>query len=149
MDELGPLRALHVGGAVLLLGNVVVTGFWATFLYRARGQVPFRPVARAIMWTDLVFTLAGGIALTVSGILLAMRQGMRVAETPWLLKGIVALGLSTLLWVAILLPDQIRLERLAPGDDAGLRRLFLRWSLVGWTATAILFYGLWVMVTKG
>ncbi len=149
MDELGPLRALHVGGAVLLLGNVAVTGFWATYLYRSRGQVPFRPVARAIMWSDLVFTLAGGIALTVSGILLAMRQGLRVAETPWLLKGILALGLSTLLWLVVLLPDQIRLERLAPGDDVGLRRLFLRWSAVGWIATAVLFYGLWVMVTKG
>ena len=149
MDELGPLRALHVGGAVLLLGNVVVTGFWATYLYRARGRVPFRPVARAIMWTDLAFTLCGGIALTVSGILLAIRQGLSVAGTPWLLKGIVALGLSTLLWLVLLLPDQIRLERVAPGDDVTLRRLFIRWSVVGWTATALLFYGLWAMVTKG
>ena len=108
MDELALLRILHVTGAVLLLGNVTVTGFWATYLYRARVQVPFRPVARAILWTDLVFTALGGVMLTVSGILLAMRQGYRVAETPWLLKGIVALALSTLLWLVVLLPDQDR-----------------------------------------
>lgn len=149
MDELGLLRALHVTGAVLLLGNVTVTGFWATYLYRARAHVPFRPVARAIMWTDLVFTVSGGIALTVSGILLAMRHGYRVMETPWLLKGIIALGVSTVLWLAVLLPDQIRLERLSPGDDRMRRRIFLRWSLVGWSATIVLFYGLWMMVAKG
>ena len=149
VDELALLRILHVTGAVLLLGNVTVTGFWATYLYRARVQVPFRPVARAILWTDLVFTALGGVVLTVSGILLAMRQGYRVAETPWLLQGIVALAVSTLLWLVVLLPDQMRLERLEPGNEPELRRLFLRWSVVGWTATAALFYGLWVMVGKG
>jgi uncharacterized membrane protein len=149
MDDLALLRILHVTGAVLLLGNVTVTGFWATYLFRARVQVPFRPVARAILWTDLIFTALGGVVLTVSGILLAMRQGYRVAETPWLLQGIVALAVSTLLWLLVLLPDQMRLERLEPGNDAQLRRLFLRWSVVGWTATGALFYGLWVMVGKG
>lgn len=149
MGELPALRALHVIGAVLLVGNVTITGFWATYLYRARQRVPFRPVARGIMWTDLVFTLAGGTLLTVSGILLILRQGYRIGETPWLLKGIVALAVSTLLWLVVLLPIQLRLERLAPDDDRGLRRLFLRWSLVGWSATLILFYGLWAMVTKG
>ena len=148
MDELALLRILHVTGAVLLIGNVTVTGFWATYLYRARTQVPFRPVARAILWTDLVFTSLGGVMLTVSGILLAMRQGYRVMETPWLLRGIVALALATLLWLAVLLPDQMRLERLQPGDDGALRRLFLRWSVVGWTATLLLFYGLWVMAGR-
>ena len=149
MGELGVLRALHVAGAVLLLGNVTITGFWATYLYRSRAQVPFRPVARAIMWTDLVFTVAGGIVLTVSGILLTMRQGYNVMDTPWLLKGVLALGVSTILWLVVLLPDQIRLERLGNGDDRTLRRIFVRWSLVGWIATLVLFYGLWTMVTKG
>ncbi|MBA3520878.1 MAG: DUF2269 family protein [Gemmatimonadales bacterium] len=148
MDSLPLLRTLHIAGAVLLLGNVAVTGFWATFLYRARSTVPFQPVARAIMWADLIFTLAGGVLLTVSGILLTMRQGYQVWETAWLLKGIVALGVSTLLWLVVLLPDQWRLERLTCGDDAALRRIFLRWSVVGWGATLVLFYGLWAMVGK-
>jgi hypothetical protein len=34
-----------------------------------------------------------------------------------------------------------------PSDDRGLRRVFTRWSVVGWTATGVLFYGLWAMVT--
>jgi uncharacterized membrane protein len=142
------LRVIHVASAVVLLGNVTVTGFWAAYLYRSRKQVPFRPVARAILWTDLVFTLGGGATLAVSGALLVRARGYPIADTPWLRQGIGALILSTALWLVFLLPDQWRLERIDPADEAGLRRLFKRWSLVGWTAAAILFYGLWTMVSK-
>jgi uncharacterized membrane protein len=148
MDKVAVVRGLHVTAAVLLLGNVVVTGFWAAFLYRVRSTVPFRPVARAILWADVLFTLFGGTLLTVSGILLVMWQGYQVSDSPWIQKGIGALGLSTLAWLVVLLPDQWRLERLGAADDARLRRTFLRWSIVGWASTALLFYGLWAMVNR-
>ncbi|HZE74230.1 MAG TPA: DUF2269 family protein [Gemmatimonadales bacterium] len=148
MDEVPLLRVVHVAGAVLLLGNVTITGFWAAFLYRSRKVVPFRLVARAILWTDLVFTLVGGMMLVISGILLMRARGYPLATTSWLQQGTVALVLSSGLWLGVLLPDQWRLERIDPGDDAALRHVFLRWSVVGWTATAILFYGLWAMVSK-
>jgi uncharacterized membrane protein len=148
MDEIAILRVLHVAGAVLLLGNVTVTGVWAAYLYRARNRVPFQPVARAILWTDLIFTVGGGTLLTVSGILLALRRGYAVAGTPWLLRGIAALGTATVLWLVVLLPEQLRMER-AVDDDAALRRAFRRWSVVGWAATAVLYYGLWAMAGRG
>jgi uncharacterized membrane protein len=148
MVEVPLLRVVHVAGAVLLLGNVKITGFWAAFLYRSRKVVPFRLVARAILWTDLVFTLVGGMMLVISGILLMRARGYPLATTSWLQQGTVALVLSSGLWLGVLLPDQWRLERIDPGDDAALRNVFLRWSVVGWTATAILFYGLWAMVSK-
>jgi uncharacterized membrane protein len=148
VDRLTLLRCLHVTGAVLLLGNVTVTGFWATYLYRAGPGLPFRPIARAILWADLVFTLLGGSMLTASGILLALHHGYPIRGTPWLLHGIAALTLSTLLWLVVLLPDQWRLERVAPDDHPTRRRLFLRWSVVGWAATLLLFYGLWSMVAR-
>jgi uncharacterized membrane protein len=149
MDEIALLRVLHVAGAVLLLGNVTVTGVWAAYLYRVRDRVPFRPVARAILWTDLIFTVGGGTLLTVSGILLALRRGYAVSGTPWLAKGIGALALATLLWLVFLLPDQRRMERAGSGDDETLRRAFHRWSAVGWAATAVLYYGLWAMAGRG
>jgi uncharacterized membrane protein len=148
MDDIGLFRLLHVAGAVLLLGNVTVTGFWAAFLYRRRSAVPFRPVARAILRSDLAFTLTGGVLLTVSGILLIRARGYVIGQTPWLVQGIGALAASTLIWLLVLLPDQWRLERIDPSDDAALRRVFRRWTTVGWTATAVLFYGLWAMVTR-
>jgi len=141
-------RALHILGAVLLVGNVIVTGFWAAFLYAQRSGVPFRPVARAILWTDLLFTIGGASLLTFTGIQLIVARGYPFWETPWLVKGVGSLALATLLWLAVLVPDQFRLERLAADDVAGLRRVFLRWSVVGWLSTALLVNALWVMVRK-
>lgn len=149
MDDVHLLRALHVAGAVLLLGNVTVTGVWAAYLYRARDRVPFHPVARAILWTDLIFTVGGGTLLTVSGILLALRRGYPVTGTSWLLRGIVALSVATVLWMVVLLPAQLRMERAGRGDGSGLASAFRRWSVVGWIATGLLYYGLWAMAGRG
>ncbi|HEU4648698.1 MAG TPA: DUF2269 family protein [Gemmatimonadales bacterium] len=148
MDEIAWLRVLHVAGAVLLLGNVTVTGAWAMLLYRRRKLVPFRSVARAILVTDLIFTVGGGTLLVVSGILLVRARGYPWLETPWLRRGILMLVLSTLCWLGVLLPDQFRMERIDPADDPRLRRTFLRWAVVGWAATAFLYIALWAMVTR-
>jgi uncharacterized membrane protein len=148
MVDVSSWRALHVLGAVLLVGNVTVTGFWAAFLYMQRTALPFRPVARAILWTDLLFTAGGAALLTFSGIQLILARGYPFWGTPWLVRGVGSLVLSTLLWLVVLIPDQFRLERMHADDRAGLRRVFLRWSVVGWTSTALLFYGLWAMVKK-
>lgn len=149
MDDVAVLRVLHVAGAVLLLGNVTVSGVWAAYLYRTRDRVPFQPVARAILWTDLIFTIGGGTLLTVSGILLVLRRGYPVAGTPWLMRGILALGAATALWLVVLLPAQLRMERAGAGDPEALGRAFRRWSVVGWVATALLYYGLWAMAGRG
>jgi uncharacterized membrane protein len=148
MVDLSTWRALHVLGAVLLVGNVTVTGFWAAFLYAQRASVSFRPVARAILWTDLLFTTGGSALLTFSGIQLVLGRGLPFWGTPWLVKGVASLALATTLWLVVLIPDQFRLERMTAGEPERLRRVFLRWSVVGWTATAILLHGLWVMVRK-
>jgi uncharacterized membrane protein len=147
MADYGLLKALHVTGAVLLVGNVTVTGIWALLMYQARADVPFRPVARAILWTDLL-TVGGGALLTITGILMIRHQRLPWLETPWLLKGIGCLAASTLLWLVMLLPDQVRMERLEPGESGRLQALFRRWSLVGWTATILLYLSIWYMVTK-
>ena len=147
MADAGILRFLHVLGAVLLLGNVVVTGLWAMLLWRARPALPFRRAARVIMWADLCFTVVGGSLLTVSGIFLIQARGYPWRELPWIQHGIVALGLATLIWLGILLPDQLRLERWTE-DDPRYGRAFWRWTIIGWIDTLLLCYGLWAMVTK-
>jgi len=148
MVEYTTWKAFHVTGAILLLGNVTVTGVWSAYLYRhwRAGTIPFQPVARAILWTDLVFTVAGGALLTFTGIQLGLASEFSFLETGWLLRGILALGLSTFIWLIVLLPDQFRLERAT--EAALIRRLFLRWSLFGWLSTLLLYYGLWSMVRR-
>jgi uncharacterized membrane protein len=142
------LKALHITAAVLMVGNVTVTGVWAAFYYRWRKDVDFRLAGRAILWTDLFFTFLGGAALTISGILLARRAGMPILETPWIRRSALLLAISTLLWLAILLPDQWRMERLDDTRDEFRRAVFTRWSVVGWGSTVLLFVALWSMVIK-
>ena len=148
VNPLLALKAVHVAGAVLLLGNVTVTGFWAAWLYRARDAMQFARTARTIMLADWIFTVVGGTVLTFTGIQLALREGLDVMHTPWIRHGIGALAAATVLWLVLLLPDQRRMERLGPEDGERLRRVFLRWRVVGWASTLALFYGLWAMVTR-
>lgn len=142
------LKSLHIVAAVLMVGNVTVTGVWATFYFRWRKDADFRLAARAILWTDLIFTFLGGAALTITGILMARQAGMPILDTPWIRRSALLLAVSTLLWLTILLPDQWRMERLDPSRDEFLKAVFTRWSVVGWGSTVLLFVAMWSMVLK-
>jgi len=148
MDNYQLWKTLHVTSAVLIVGNVTVTGVWAWFLYRQRREVGFRAIARGIILTDIIFTLVGGAGLTITGILMVRAQQLSIMDTPWLRRGVLTLAISTVVWVVSLLPDQLRMERLDQSDDRGMRRLFTRWSVLGWASTVLLFVGLWSMVMK-
>ena len=148
MDNYQLWKTLHVTSAVLIVGNVTVTGVWAWFLYRQRREVGFRAIARGIMLTDIIFTLVGGAGLTITGLIMVRAQQLSIMDTPWLRRGVLTLAISTVVWVVSLLPDQLRMERLDQSDDRGMRRLFTRWSVLGWASTVLLFVGLWSMVMK-
>ena len=91
MDSYALWKTLHVTSAVLIVGNVTVTGFWAYFLYRQRGAVGFRAIARGIMLSDILFTVVGGAGLTITGILMVRAQQVSITDTPWLLRGVLRL----------------------------------------------------------
>jgi uncharacterized membrane protein len=139
------LRAMHVLGAILLVGNVIVTGVWAALGMRADAGVPFRVVARGVIVTDWCFTVPGGACLTASGVAMAHLAGLSLWETGWVRLGLLSLGVSTALWLAVLVPLQRRWVRAS--DRAEAVRLYRWWSVVGWSATAPLLVGLWVMAT--
>lgn len=141
-------KALHVIGAVLMVGNVTVTGAWTILLWRHRHEVPLRRIAHGILWTDLWFTFLGGALMTIAGIQMIRTGGIPWRDTPWLLHGIYLLAASSAIWLAALLPDQFRMERCPPHDGARFRTLYLRWSALGWVATALLYAAIWVMVVK-
>jgi uncharacterized membrane protein len=147
-SALSLLKSAHVLAAVLFVGNVVVTGVWAARLFRVRETHDFRVAARAIVVTDWWFTVAGGGVLVTSGIALSVARGYSLLGTPWIRHAIVALALSTLLWLVVLVPAQRRMLAGARPDDAALTRTYRRWNAVGWLATAPLVYAIWCMVAK-
>jgi uncharacterized membrane protein len=140
------LRTAHVLGAVLLLGNVIVSGVWAALGMRPAAGVPHRVVARAVILTDWCFTVPGGALLVASGASMAYLSGWPLLGTPFIRTGLVALALSTALWLGVLVPLQVRWVRAEQRADAVA--LYRWWSAVGWTATVPLVVGLWAMASR-
>ena len=147
---LSSLKALHVVAAILFVGNVIVTGIWTAIFFRARLTHDFRVAARAIVFTDWLFTVGGGALLTITGVSLAMGRGYPVWGTSWIRQAIVALGISTVMWLVLLVPAQRIMLRAVSNDaeDARLVRAYARWNVAGWTATVPLLYAVWCMVAK-
>ena len=141
-------KLLHIVGAMMMLGNVVVTGAWAAILWRHRETGTPRQMARGILWTDLVFTLGGGALLVIAGIEMIRLHQLPWREMGWLLHGIELLALATLVWVVVLLPDQLRMEEHADKDPERFARCFRRWTIVGWVDKALLVAALVLMVLR-
>lgn len=142
------LKTLHVLGAVLFLGNVIVTGVWAAVMFRERQRTDFRIAARAIVLTDWIFTLGGAAVLVATGVTLAVSRGYPLFETRWIRDAVIGLSVSTVLWLAVLVPAQREMRRLGPDSDARLRVVYRRWNVTGWVAVAPLLWALWCMVAK-
>jgi len=142
------IKVAHVFAAILFAGNVIVTGVWAALLFRERSRLDFRHAARAIVFTDWIFTLGGAMVLVLTGVALALGRGFPMWETRWIREAILGLAISTVLWLAVLVPAQRRMLRLAPDDAAALRRVYHRWNATGWIAVVPLLWSLWCMVYK-
>jgi uncharacterized membrane protein len=138
MDSYGVLKSLHIVGAILFIGNIIVTGWWKTMADRTRNPAVIAFAQRQVTLTDWVFT-AGGVALVlIFGVANALLHGMPLA-TPWIAWGLALFTLSGLIWVAILVPLQSKLGRLArqfagggaiPDDYWRLERQWLVWGAI-------------------
>lgn len=142
------LKVLHVLGAILFLGNVIVTGVWSAILFRHRGTVDFRIAARAIVLTDWVFTLGGAVLLVTAGVTLAIGRGLPMWETRWIRDAVIGLAIATAVWLIVLVPAQRRMLSLEPGSEVEVRPVYRRWTIAGWLAVLPLLWALWAMVFK-
>jgi uncharacterized membrane protein len=132
---------------VLWLGNFAITGVWAlrAFVSRDRNLAAF--AAREILFTDAIFTLVFGSAVVVTGLLLAQGLRLDVATTRWLRDALIAVAASGIVWIAVLVPIEVRLfVTTRRGDPA--RNLFVVWNVIGWTVTAVLFAVIYLMIAK-
>jgi uncharacterized membrane protein len=146
VEWLGVLRFAHVLGAVLLLGNVIVSGIWAALGMRRDAGVDPRTVARGVIATDWCFTLPGGALVSATGVAMAWLSGWPLWQTPFVRWGLLGLGTSTALWLLFLIPLQRAWVRAATAEAA--RVAYRRWSVVGWVATVPLVAALWAMATR-
>ena len=148
------LKTLHLVGVVVLIGNVTITAFWKVFADRTGDPRLIAHAQHMVTVTDWVFTLGGIVLIYGGGFGAAAVADLDPFEPGWLLWGQMLFATSGVIWLAILVPAQIRLGRLARGFATGgpipeaYRRDGRRWLVWGILATVPLVAAVWVMVAK-
>ena len=147
-------KTLHIIGVVVLLGNVTITAFWKVLADRTSDARLIAHAQHGVTVADWIFTLAGIVLILIGGYGAAGVAGLPIAGPKWLVIGEVLFAVSGLIWLAILVPIQIRQARvarsLAPDADLPLqyRRDSRSWLVWGVVATVPLVAAVYVMAAK-
>lgn len=126
-------RLLHLGGALLFLGNVLVSALWLALADASKSLPALRFATRVVNVADLAFTAPGGALALVNGVVLSTNWGGLWA-LPWLARSLGLFVAITVLWALLLVPLQLHLERAVAALPDGTAELptSLRRALVGY-----------------
>jgi uncharacterized membrane protein len=145
---------LHVLGAILFLGNIVVTALWKVLADRTRSPAVVAFAQRLVTTTDVAFTAPGIVLIVVSGQVLAGELGGVFGGPTWLTMGWSLFVASGAVWLLVLVPIQAvqhgMARRFASEDVVPERywRLSALWAVVGAVATVLPLATLYLMVLK-
>lgn len=147
------LKSLHILGACLFLGNIIVSAFWKVLADRTGNYAVILFATRLVNLTDAVFTGLGATLLLVTGHLLAGSHGGILAND-WILWSYILFGMSGAIWIAVLVPIQLKQAQMLrmsstqeiPKDYHRLARL---WVIAGTLATLFPLPAVYLMVSKG
>ncbi len=148
------LLALHILAAVVFVGNIITAAFWKTRADRSGNLETIAITARSLLQSDYIFTAPGIVVLLVTGIWMVGLSDWARFQEPWLGGSFVLLIITGVIWLAVLLPQQRRMVRLAQeGADAGAlgpeyRKASRIWSMFGGIATLLPVLILFLMVFK-
>ena len=154
MDTYLILKTIHIIGAVLFLGNIIITGWWKIMANRTRNPIIIAFAQRQVTLTDFVFTAGGSTILFAAGIANIIIYDINIMQTNWILWGLVLFTLSGVIWAAILIPIQIKQAREAKTftvntviSDAYWQREMV-WYVLGMAAIILPLISLIFMVLK-
>lgn len=147
-------KLLHILGAIIFVGNIIVTGVWMFLAERTREARVLSFASRVVNWADVFFTAPGVFLVLINGLFLSTLWG-GLTRTSWVSAAIILFTLSGVVWVAFLLRDQHRLIVLsggavgvAGGLPAEFYRVLHRWYFWGVIATVLPLLSLALMVVK-
>ena len=149
---------LHVLGAVVFLGNIIVSAAWMSTAKRAGSVSVVAFAARMVARADWMFTAPGVVLVLLNGFALAAeRYGgwSEFQEVAWIAVALYLFVLSGVVWGAVLVRYQtvmVRLSAEAAHDGTELppafHRALARWFAWGGLATALPLFSLYLMVAK-
>jgi len=145
-------RMMHLLGAILFLGNIIVTAVWASLGRRSRDPEVVRFLVRGILATDAIFSLPAVILLVMNGGVLGTTWFQ--AGAPWIIVSVILFALTGILWGAILVPVQKKLRRVVDAMPQGgpipaeYDALMAKWFRFGGIATLLPLVTFFLMVFK-
>ena len=148
------LKFIHVLGVTVLVGNVTITAFWKVLADMSRDPVVIAHAQRGVGVADWLFTLSGIALILIGGYGAAHIGGIPVLGPRWLVAGEVLFALSGTIWLAVLVPLQIRQGRTAREFASGgeipesYRRDARAWLIWGIVATVPLVAAMLIMIVK-
>ena len=147
------IKFIHVIGAVLFLGNIILSAIWRISAERTGNGHTIRHAVKMVTFTDWVLTVPGVLMLIGTGHMLAGKYG-GIGAHLWIHMGYAMLFLSALIWLAFLLPIQRKQLRLLDADpdhahlDASFQRHSRWWMIWGSLATIFPLAALFLMSVK-
>ena len=147
------LKTIHILGVILFLGNIIVTGWWKIMADKTRNPQIIAFAQRQVTLTDFIFTGGGVVILLVAG-MAEMGIYHLSFSAKWLSQGMLMFVLSGIIWVAILIPAQIKQAQMAKvfmttSDIPELYwTLCKRWNIFGAIAILLPLVNLYWMVFK-
>jgi uncharacterized membrane protein len=148
------VKFFHILGAVMFLGNMIVTAMWKVRADRTGDVATIAFANRLVAATDRFFTIPGAVLIALTGYAMAFRRPWPLHGLPWLEWGQGLFWLTVLLYFVVLIPVQRRMittavaaigSRALPRDYGALSS---RWALWGGIATLLPLIILYLMVTK-
>lgn len=142
---------MHILGAILFMGNIMVTAAWVSAAKRTGSTQTLNFAARSINKTDVIFTTPGAVLLLVNGGLLGTEWFKTGA--PWIVVSFVLFVLVAIIWLALLVPTQRKLVAATDGGrndeptDAAVK-LVGKWFRFGGIASVLALATLVLMVVK-
>lgn len=146
-------KMIHILGVIVFLGNIIVTGFWKIFADVSNNWRVIAFSQRLVTYTDIVFTTIGVLIIAVTGILMARFYG-NFLQVKWIAWGLSLFVASGIIWIAILIPIQIRLHLLVKqlNDNISIPKQYWIyekiWLGFGLIATLLPLINLYWMVYK-
>ena len=139
---------MHIFGAILFMGNIVVTAAWLSMARRSGSGGAVQMATRGVMVTDVMFTLPGTLLLLLNGGILGAE--VFKAGAPWIFASLGLFVVTGIIWLAVLVPLQRRMVAVAQTEPTGPEMLGLmgKWFRFGGIATLLPLITLVLMVTK-
>jgi uncharacterized membrane protein len=142
---------MHIFGAILFMGNIIVTAGWTSMAKRSGNADAVRFAARSIVATDAIFTGPGAIMVLLNGGIIGT-PWFKTGDS-WLILSLVLFLVSAVIWLAVLMPIQRKLVVASNDYDAGplpeeATELLKKWFRFGGIATLLPLAILVLMVVK-